>query len=156
MALSTDVKLPKTMDPIYPHRCVRCPRPPTTTVRVRTHAIGWWTALLSFGSRFEAHVPACDACISKLVWQRRGRFVISLLFICVGVFIAHRVLGDFKGINKAITIAITLASCVPWFLWEVFVPRAIELTAFKDTVDYEFADPDFAAEFAELNGVSAD
>jgi len=100
--------------------------------------------------------PACDACISKLVWQRRGRFVISLLFICVGVFIAHRVLGDFKGINKAITIAITLASCVPWFLWEVFVPRAIELTAFKDTVDYEFADPDFAAEFAELNGVSAD
>ena len=40
---------------------------------------------------------------------------------------------------------------MPVILWEVFDPRAIDLTAYSTTVDYEFRDPADAAEFAALN-----
>ena len=32
-----------------------------------------------------------------------------------------------------------------------YLPAPIDLTAYSDTVDYEFRDADYAQEFAELN-----
>ena len=45
-----------------------------------------------------------------------------------------------------------LLCSAPYFLWEVFFPPTIDITAFKDSVDYEFADEDYAHDFAMLNG----
>jgi hypothetical protein len=40
---------------------------------------------------------------------------------------------------------------VPYFLWETLFPRPVDLTAFAETVDYEFLDESYALEFAALN-----
>ena len=50
------------------------------------------------------------------------------------------------------SLLISLLICLsPYFLWEVFFPPAIELTAYTDSVDYEFRDEAYAMKFAELN-----
>ena len=75
-----------------------------------------------------------------------------LLFVVAGVVLAFWLLASYKGFGrKWLAAAITLIFCTPYFLWEVFWPRPADITAYSDTVDYEFRDPDYAAEFAELN-----
>ena len=44
-----------------------------------------------------------------------------------------------------------LLCSAPYFLWEVIFPPAIDITALKDRVDYEFADENYAHDFAGLN-----
>ena len=44
-----------------------------------------------------------------------------------------------------------LLCSAPYFLWEVIFPPAIDITALKDRVDYEFADENYAYDFAGLN-----
>jgi len=41
----------------------------------------------------------------------------------------------------------------PFFLWETLFPPAIELTAYSDTVDYEFRDESYAFAFGVLNEI---
>ena len=149
--LSTDVKLPKSRVPVWPARCVRCGDPPTTKFRVSTHAIGWWTALFAFGAKFTADAPACEPCLARMRTQRRLRFVVGLGFLAGGVLIGARWLGGTSGIRYWLVGLIALGVAAPWILWEVLAPKPIELTAFSDSVDYEFADPEYAAEFAALN-----
>ncbi|MBL8794316.1 MAG: hypothetical protein JNM56_10460 [Planctomycetia bacterium] len=44
----------------------------------------------------------------------------------------------------------------PWFLWQLFFPPPLDLTVYTDTVDYEFKDEEYAAEFAALNAPRID
>jgi len=46
---------------------------------------------------------------------------------------------------------VILVCCAPYFVWEVFFPPTIDITAYKDSVDYEFADEDYAYDFTGLN-----
>jgi len=50
-----------------------------------------------------------------------------------------------------LALGIALVCMLPCFSWEVFSPRPIDLTAFRETVDYEFRDARYAEEFAALN-----
>ena len=155
MTLSTDVNLPRTHRAEYPERCVRCGDDPKgKTIRIWTHTIGWWTYLLwAFGRGFTTHPPVCGSCAWRVRAQRVGRFAVPLLIAAlVMVFIWPRLDGNlFLEFRKWIIMGVILLCSAPYFLWEVFFPPTIDITAYKDNVDYEFADEDYAHDFAELN-----
>lgn len=156
MPLSTDIRLPKTWRPVFPDRCVACGREsPGGSVRVATYAIGWWTYLLwGFGPRFAVDVPACDDCRRRLIRQRRLRLAVCVVLAAVGISIASALLGSLRGLaNRWAAMGIALLCLGPWFAWEIFFPRPIDLTAHADSVDYEFRDADYARDFACLNAI---
>ncbi len=153
MPLSTDIRLPKDRKPIFPDRCVACGMPgPDDRFRVGTHAIGWWTlAFWTFGRRFSVDVPACEACRRQMVRQRRIRRLVSGLFLVAGVGVAIYVVGNPHGVKRWLAMGIALACLLPSLAWEMLSPRPIDLTAYSDSVDYEFRDEDYADEFLALN-----
>jgi hypothetical protein len=154
MPLSTDIKLPKTVTPIFPDRCVACGVPdPGSHLRVGTNAIGWSTlAFWTFGARFSVNVPACEECHQRMIRQRWLRRFVCGIFMVVGFGVAVSALGSFRGpVKRWLAMGIVLACMIPWFVWETFSPRPIDLTAYADSVQYEFRDEDYADEFLELN-----
>lgn len=82
-----------------------------------------------------------------------GRFAVPLVIAAfVMVFIWPRLDGNvFLEFRKWIIMGVILLCCAPYFFWEVCFPPTIDVTAYKDNVDYEFADEDYAYDFAELN-----
>jgi hypothetical protein len=53
--------------------------------------------------------------------------------------------------RRWVAVAMILVGVSPYFLWEVFFPPSIDVTAYRESVDYEFRSPEYAYEFAELN-----
>jgi hypothetical protein len=47
--------------------------------------------------------------------------------------------------------AFALLCLLPYFCWEAIFPPRFDVTAYSESVDYEFADSRYAEEFAELN-----
>lgn len=154
MPLSTDVNLPRTRTPVFPDRCVACGLPqPGYFIRVSTHSIGWWTLVLwTHGARFSVEVPACEPCRHQMIRQRWVRLAVCGIFVVVGVGVAVYTLGSLHGpIKRWLALGIALLCMLPWFAWELVSPRPIDLTAYAETVDYEFRDEAYAQEFAQLN-----
>jgi hypothetical protein len=154
MALSTDVNLPKSHRPVFPARCVVCGQEqPGNTVRVSTHTLGWWSlALWVHGPRFFVDAPACEWCRRGLRRQLWVRWIISLGFALFGVAVAMWILRSPRGpLRRWLAVGIALACMSPWFLWEILFPPPLDITAYSDTVDYEFRDAQYAADFTELN-----
>ena len=48
-------------------------------------------------------------------------------------------------------MGLSLVCLAPYILWEIFFPPAIDITAYSESIDYEFRDSDYAFDFAELN-----
>jgi hypothetical protein len=118
---------------------------------VGTSSIGWWTAFFAFGSIHRVDVPACKPCAGRLWRTRLFRFVVTILCICVGIGVADH-FTDGMRFRKVIVFASALVAMIPWIAWQAFVPAAIDITAYENKVDYDFRDPDYAEEFATLNG----
>ena len=159
MPLSTDIRLPKTLKPIFPDRCVACGVPnPEGSFRVATNAIGWWTlAFWTFGRRFSIDVPACDLCRRQMIRQQWWRRIVFAGFMVVGVGLEIYLLGSTRGpLKRWLAMGIVLACLLPYSAWETFSPPPIDLTAYADTVDYEFRDEEYADEFLALNRHAAD
>jgi hypothetical protein len=159
MPLSNDVNLPKTRRPVFPDRCVACGAAgPGDTIRVGTNAIGWWT--LAFwvpGRRFAVDVPACPPCARHLRRQRLLRLVVGGAVAVAGAVVAVALLQWYRGpMRRWLAMGITLVCMLPYILWETFSPPPFGLTAFAETVDYEFRDAGYAAEFAALNGAAVE
>ena len=89
--------------------------------------------------------------------QRWLQLAVNAVVIAGGVAVAGSLLrwnqGPFK---RWLMLGIVLVCPVPVFLWETFYPRPFDMTAYSGTVDYEFLDPDYAAEFAALNRSATD
>jgi hypothetical protein len=159
MPLSTDIRLPKTMKPIFPDRCVACGTPsPVGSLRISTNAIGWWTiAFWAFGRRFSIDAPACETCRRQMRRQRWLRSIICGLFIVAGLGVAIYLLGSFRGpLKRWLAMGIVLGCLIPYFAWETLSPRPIDLTAYSGTVEYEFRDEEYADEFLALNQQAVD
>lgn len=56
-----------------------------------------------------------------------------------------------RPIRKWVAMAMMLVCLSPWLLWETFFPPSVDITAFSNSVDYEFRNAEYADEFAELN-----
>jgi hypothetical protein len=154
MALSADVNLPRTHAAVFPDRCVDCGVPdPGCTVRVGTNAIGWWTIVFWHpGGRFSVDVPACEICRARMIRNRWIRRCVCVIFVIIGVGVAASLLGPLRGpIKRWAAMGIALACMLPWFAWEIVFPPPFDLTAYSDTVDYEFRDQEYAAEFTDIN-----
>ena len=155
MPLSTDVNLPRQHHARYPSSCVRCGGDHQgQTMLLWTHTIGWWTALLwFFGWSFTTRVPACGKCRWKIRFQRVGGLVLSLTVAALFMVFVWPHMDEWvaRPIRKWVAIGMILVCLAPYFLWETIYPPAIDITAYKNSVDYEFRDAGYASEFAELN-----
>lgn len=154
MPLSTDVTLPKFAVPTFPDRCINCGTPkPGSHVRVGTNAIGWGTLVFWHpGRRFSVAVPACELCRRRLVRRRWSRRVLEWSIGLMGVAAAFYLLGSYRGpFKRWLALGIALGCLLPWFIWQSLFPPPIDLTAYSDTVQYEFRDADYADEFVSLN-----
>ncbi len=156
MAFSTDVRLPRDREPVFPDRCVSCGRgEPGATFRVRHRPIRWFSVMTIApgGRRHVVHAPACDPCADRMGNRRIVSTVITIALVLLGVFLVVWLLGEYDGpMRKLLGIAGALVALSPWILIEVFWPPAFDTTVFKDEVDYEFLDAEYADEFESLNG----
>ena len=155
MPLSTDVNLPRSHAAVFPDRCVRCDRNTHgNKMRVRTHSIAWLTSLLMiFGKPFTVHIPVCKTCASRI----RNRELLSFLS-CITVagftmFFVWPQVTDFvpETIRKWVAVGLILITLLPILLFSIFNPPAFDITAYPDSVDYEFRCANYAKSFAELN-----
>ena len=145
------VCLPKTRVPEFPKLCVACHAvAPSASVRMFTSAIGWWTAFFAFGSIHRVDVPACKPCAGRLWRGRLFRFLVTILCIGVGIGVADHFASGMRW-RRAIVLVSAFVALLPWIVWQALVPAALDITAYENTVDYDFRDPDYAGEFASLN-----
>jgi hypothetical protein len=159
MGMSIDVRLKKSVTPKFPDRCVVCGQPgPDASVTVSTHAIGWWTWLLWIhGTRFSINFLACTHCAGSLRRQLWLRWLVTFALIVAAVLLLFPLLSEFRGAARRwLAMGGVIVALSPWFLWQVFFPPPVDLTAYTDEVDYEFRDQDYAEEFAALNGTVTD
>lgn len=157
MVVSYDVKLPKSDTPSFPPACVQCGESPTTHVKIREDAIGWWS-LVRFGWVFGIlsgrgyDVPACESCASGLRTERWRRKAAETFFIVVGLAVGFWVFQDWEGLKqKAAVVGLAVLFALPWLLFDQFYPAAITITVFDDSVTFHFADEDYAQDFADRN-----
>ena len=155
MPLSHDVNLPKDQHPRFPNRCVACGEAgPETSLRFTTRAVGWWTvAMFAFGKRFAADARCCAPCKAALRRTRRVRLAITIVTGMLAALGAVWLLAGKGGpLRVWLTVGVALVLLVPVFTLEFLYPPTFDMTAFSETVDYEFCDETYAREFAELNG----
>ncbi|WP_234952724.1 hypothetical protein [Rhodopirellula baltica] len=156
MALSTDVRLPKRIKPVFPDRCVVCHCLPTSTAKINTNAqnplaVFLMPILYLFGwSRVE--FPLCSACEPRFYFQRWGRTVVCWLVVGVAVFAAMPHFEEWNRLTRKFAVGgLALIALVPYIAFELFVPRSFDVTSGNASTDYEFASEEYAVEFFALN-----
>jgi len=159
VGLSIDVRLPKNQAPKFPARCVVCGQEkPDGTVRVSTRAIGWWTwTLWAPGRKFAVDVPACSWCGARLRRQHWFRWLTMLALAAAAILTIAPFFDDVpRAFRRWVVVGAVLVVLLPGFVWQLIFPPPIDLTAFSDSVDYEFRDRAYAEEFAALNNATTD
>ena len=155
MPLSTDVNLPKDHAARFPDRCVVCGGgSPASTVRLVTGTIGWWTWLLwIFGKPFTVRAPACKFCAWRLHLQRFLGFLGTIVLLVVVFLLLWPLVSDYlpRTGRRWFMMIFGVVCLIPYCLVEAFFPKPFDITAFRDSVDYEFRDKVMAYEFAQLN-----
>jgi hypothetical protein len=155
MAESTDVNLPRSHAARFPDRCVVCDcGNPDSYARIITGSIGWWTWLLWwFGKALVVKAPACTDC----AWKLHGlRFVSLLATIGAAAAALWLIWPYFKDsiprrLQKWAMMGLALVCILPQIILEVFFARPLDVTAYAESVDYEFTSKAYAADFAMLN-----
>lgn len=156
MSFSTDVTLPKNYTPKFPDRCIVCGcRPDSTTKIAHSSQNPVLVFLIPFLGAFgwsRLEVPIFRKCKPRFRLQRWGRQLVGLSLTILAVWI---IMPHFKGwshlTRKLVVGALCLLAISPYVIAEVYWPRFFETTAREDSVDYEFASSDYAAEFHLLN-----
>jgi hypothetical protein len=156
MPVSTDVTLPKDYTPAWPDRCIVCHNRPDSTIRIAHNAQNpilafFLPILLLFGwSRVE--IPICRACKPRFRFQRWGRELLFVGLALVATWFLMPYLSTWPRLTRKIVgVALVLLALSPYLLSEIIWPRIFDTTARADSVDYEFAYPEYAAEFHALN-----
>lgn len=155
MAESTDINLPRSHAARFPERCVVCGRDnPPSHVQLITGTLGWWTWLLwVWGTPFVAKAPACSGCAWKLHNSRFISLVVTLAIAVAALWLFWPHVKDSvpHGLRKWAMMGLALACLLPQIILEVFFAKPFDMTAYTESVDYEFTSKDYAAEFATLN-----
>ncbi len=56
-----------------------------------------------------------------------------------------------RGLRKWAMMGLAILCLLPQIVFEVFFAKPFDVTAYADSVDYEFKSKDYAVEFASLN-----
>jgi hypothetical protein len=156
MALSTDIRLPKTVTPVFPKRCVysgdAAPDAEVVVIANSQNAFLAFLApiLLLFGWR-RVRAPISRRYRARFYMQTFGRDIIMIALIILAVFEFMPALGRNASFRKFKVAGLVLVALSPWILFEVFFPRCFDVTARGEWIDYEFASAEYAKEFALLN-----
>ena len=151
-----NITLPRNCVPAFPNECIVCHCIPHSTLKIAHNAQNPLLAfflpfLLMFGwSRVE--VPVCRTCKLRFRLQRWGREVVVCALILASVWLIWPCFkGWHAGTRRIVGGVLVLLLISPYVVVEVFWPRFFNTYARKDSVDYAFASPGYAAEFHELN-----
>ena len=156
MPLSTDIRLPKSVTPVFPKRCVYSgDADPDSEVVV---AVNFQSAFLTFlapalglfGWR-RVRAPISRQYRAQFYVQRFGREIIMIALVILSIFVFMPMLGKDTPFHKFKLAGLVLLALSPWGFFEVCFPRRFDVTAHGEWMDYEFASAEYAAEFAELN-----
>ena len=157
MPESVDVRLPRNHEPIFPDRCVVCDeRSPSSQTTITTRSVGWWTVVFwAFGQATVVRAPACSQCGWRLHFGRWVDLVVLIATTLLAFFYVWPMLDDvvapeFRRIAQMGTAIVCL---IPAGLYRVFHAHAFDVTAYAKSIDYEFASPDYARDFEQLNRV---
>lgn len=158
MPLSTEVNLPRNHVAQYPNRCVVCGKhKPDSFVRIITSTMGWWLILLwwwwGWFKPFKTRVPACKRCVWRFHFRRFGSLAAVLL---IAVIVMLYVWPHWQTIaprfgKKYVAVGVIILFIVPVVLFDVFLPPRMDVSVFSTNVDYEFADAEYARDFAAMN-----
>ncbi|MBL8753429.1 MAG: hypothetical protein JNK15_09025 [Planctomycetes bacterium] len=164
MPFSTDVRLPRDVEPVFPDACCACgAAAPGNTVAIKGRRVRWselfWPWLWFFGKRIVVAVPVCAACQPRLRSSRRWQTVILLASVAVAIPILFPLAKSFGfgwRTTKAIGAVLTLVAVLPVVLWQMLHPPVFDITVGKDHVDYEFASSDYALRFRAANPAASE
>jgi hypothetical protein len=156
MPLCTEVKLPADVEPQFPPLCVVCRSTPDSTIKIAHNSqnplIGFFVPILFLFGWSRVAVPICGGCKTRFRMQRWGRQVITIALIFAAIALIFPHFKEWSPLaRKVIVGGLALLAVLPYFLFEAFWPRYFETTASKKSIDYEFADRDYAVEFYLLN-----
>src|ERR1051325_11108941 len=156
MQLSTEVTLPRDCVPAFPNKCIVCHCVPDSKIKVAQNHhhpfLRFFVPLLEFFGWSRVAIPVCRACKLRYRAQRWGRTLFSFALILVACFFIWPLFKNWASFpRKIVAGALVLLAISPYVLLEVLWPPYFDTTARKDSVDYEFASPEYAAEFHALN-----
>ena len=134
--------------PVFPDRCLCCSGDPRGgTAAVRGDETAWW--------RFVTlKAPACPGCRTRFALLRWGRwaFIVAgaaLLYFLLFPYLAPIPMGWMRGVLTVLFLVVAAFACL--YAWHYAVPRTVELEASRKWVKLDFADDDYALDFALLN-----
>lgn len=156
MPLSTDVTLPPTVKPLFPDRCVVCEETTDASLRIAHWGLATpWALAFPIFSLFgwkSLRVPVCRNCQGRFRFQRWGRALLGLVIAGLIYAIARPYVEPMPKLGQRLTLLVVLGlGMLPYFLGEIFYPRAFDLTIHPGGIDYEFASEAYANEFRTLN-----
>lgn len=155
MAMSVDVNLPRSHEPRFPDRCVVCGRDgPRSHARIVTGTLGWWTWLMWWWGRpFTVKAPTCPGCAWKLQGLRGASLLATMLITALALVLIWPLFNDSvpPGLRRWAMMGLALVCILPQIVLEVLHARPFDVTAFQDSVDYEFTSLAYAVEFAAMN-----
>jgi len=158
MGLSTDISMPRDVEPVFPPMCARClsDRPGLVTFYGSRFSWGqvWFVWLWLLRKRVRCEVPICDDC-RPAVKRRRGLELLLLVGVTASVVVTiHPWLDQLdlgRQWNKLIVLASVVVGLLPYLIWSVFRPPVFDLTVKEDLVEYEFANEAYAQRFFDAN-----
>ncbi len=156
MGMSTNVRLPKDVKPIFPLRCVYSDAMhPDSEAGIVAHS---QNSLLHFLSPFlilfgwrKVRAPIFSRNHAKFYLQAYGRNLITLAVVIVALVYIIPMFEPGSPWRKLKILGLCLVALLPWILFQVLYPPRFDVTVYDDVVDYEFASAIYAAEFAEIN-----
>ncbi len=97
-------------------------------------------------------VPICRKCKKGFLLQRWSREIILIIIALVVVFFVSPYFGEWSSLSKKLAVGgIALVAIIPIIIVEFIWPRVFSTTAWANSVEYEFAERDYALEFYKLN-----
>jgi hypothetical protein len=150
-----DVNLPRKHKPTFPNRCVICcAQEPSAQLKLCTGTIGWWTwLLLPFEKPFTVVAPACPGCKWRLHLARFASLVVTICLAWLALSIVWPKVADFvpRAARKWAMAGLALLGVLPQLIYELYFPKPFDITAYTESVDYEFGDHELAVDFAMIN-----
>ena len=97
--------------------------------------------------------PACAHCAWRLHLQRLASLLTTVGLIFIAIWWIWPMVADGvpHAARKWAMMGLAVLCCLPQCVYEVLRPHSFGITAYRDSVDYEFRDADRAREFAALN-----
>ncbi len=152
MPLSTEIKLPKSVTPVFPRRCVfsGIENPDTVAVLIPTSTFATFGLLLYpllclFGCR-PVRMPIMRQYWLSFYVQQIARDLVAFALPTLMPCFAHFYYQSMESIYGGFILGI----CT-WVGLEMYYPRSISVTKNKLFIDYSFASNPYAKEFRVLN-----